>query len=100
MNLGMRVLTNERFIYIKQFCFGCCDTLLATLDEDLVWFELLADLALTAVRRLSRECDLDRIFFLEADDISTVLTNQRRMVLVRDLQGLGSLVGLRCEQRK
>ena len=47
-----------------------------------------------SVVALTREGNLDVVFVLEADDVLAALSDEGRMVPMRDLQNLRSLVGL------
>jgi len=73
---------------IKEFAFRACNTFLATLDENFIGFELLSSLCFTILRCLTRECDLDGIFLLQANRVLASGSDERRMILRWDLQDL------------
>lgn len=69
------------------------DALLTTFHEDFVGFQWLSRLA-SIIARLAGESDLDRVFVLQTNDIFAAPTNQRRMILVGDLENFGGLISL------
>lgn len=81
--------------YLEQFRLRTSDAFPAAFDQDFVVLELFTSLAFTVFWRLTWECDLDRVFFLQANGILSSLADQGSMVLAGNLEDLGRLVGLR-----
>jgi hypothetical protein len=81
--------------HIHQFRFCASNALLATLDEHFVRFELFPRFSLSVLSRLTRECDLDGILLFEPYRVFTILTDERRMILARDLKDFRGFISLR-----
>jgi hypothetical protein len=81
--------------YIHQFRFRTSNALLATLDEHFVGFELFPCLSFSILSRLTRERDLDGILLFQPDRVFTVLTDERRMILARNLKDFRGFICLR-----
>lgn len=63
---------------LKDLGFGTSDTLLSSLDEDLIRFQRLtaSTLGILRVIRITRESDLDGILLFETNDILATLCNE------------------------
>jgi len=71
-------------------------TLSSTFDEDFIGLELFSSLAFTALTRMTGERDLYPVLLLQTNSVLAAGTDERRMVLSRDLEDFRSLVRLRC----
>jgi hypothetical protein len=80
---------------IHQFRFRASNTLLTTLDENFVGFELFPCLSLPVLGRLARECDLDGILFFQPNRVFATLTYERGMILARDLEYFRGFIRLK-----
>lgn len=78
--------------YLEQLRLGTRDTLLRSPYVDLVRLEGFARFNLTVLA--SREGNLDIILLLQSDNVFATLADQRRMVLVSNLEHLSGLFGL------
>lgn len=85
-----------KFQSLEKFGFSTSYTLLATLDEDFIGLEGLTSPVLAIFRGPPGECDLDTVFFLEANGIFTILANQGSMELGGYFEGFRCLVCLYC----
>ena len=67
-------------------------TLLRTLDLDFIRFEVLSGLGVTILT--TREGDLDSVLILQSDSVFALFTDERGVVLSRNLQDLRSFIRL------
>ena len=70
------------------------DALLSTFDENFVGLEMLSGPAFTTVGRLARESNLHIIFLLQTYGVLSARSNERRVVLSRNLEDLRSFIRL------
>ncbi len=78
-------LGDDPRLYLEKFSLSIGHTFLPTFDKNLIGLQLLAGPALV-VRRVAGERDFNAVPFLHADGIFSVLSNQGRMELNRDLE--------------
>lgn len=78
--------------YLEQLRLGTRDTLLRSPYVYLVRLEGFARFNLTVLA--SREGNLDIILLLQSDNVFATLADQRRVVLVSNLEHLSGLFGL------
>lgn len=81
---------------LEEFGFSSSYTLLATLDEDFIRLKGFTSPAFAVFRGPPGECDLDPVFFLQANGIFTILANQGSMKLSGDFESFRCLVCLHC----